>query len=294
MLNRLPFWFRQRLPSKEAIGFSDILRDKFKLNTVCNSARCPNSSECFSRKHATFLILGGRCTRDCSFCNIEKFANVAKEPDSSFFIDEDEPRRVLQAVKYLGLKYVVITSVSRDDLSDGGAKYFARTIQLIKSDIADVRVEVLIPDFMGSRIALGGVLKQNPDVIAHNLETVRSMYSSIRSRADYERSLKVLRDIKNINPNQISKSSIMLGLGEDEVDLRQALADLRSVNCDMLVLGQYLRPSRDHYPVQKFYSPEEFDNWKDFAFSLGFKSVCSFPLARTSYLAKEQEKCMTL
>ena len=289
MRNRLPAWFRQRLPSPEALQFSETLKEKFSLNTVCHSAKCPNRSDCFAKKHVTFLILGNRCTRNCSFCNIEHF----REEDKVLCIDSGEPNRIVQAVKYFNLEYVVITSVTRDDLSDGGARHFAQVINLIKKSNFHVKVEVLIPDFMGSQNALGEVLRQEPDVIAHNLETVRRIYPLVRDRADYDRSLGVLRNAKLINQDQTTKSSILLGLGEDDSDLRQALQDLRNVKCDILVLGQYLRPSIKQYPVQKFYPPEEFKVWEEFAYQLGFKSVCSLPLARTSYLAREQEKCMT-
>ena len=285
----MPEWLRQKLPSQEALQFSEALKEKFRLNTVCHSAKCPNRSNCFSKKHATFLILGNHCTRNCNFCNIEHY----REKGNVLCIDGGEPGRIAQAVKYFNLEYVVITSVTRDDLSDGGARHFAQVINLIKKSNFHVKVEVLIPDFMGSQNALGEVLRQEPDVIAHNLETVRRIYPLVRDRADYDRSLGVLRNAKLINQDQTTKSSILLGLGEDDSDLRQALQDLRNVKCDILVLGQYLRPSIKQYPVQKFYPPEEFKVWEEFAYQLGFKSVCSLPLARTSYLAREQEKCMT-
>ena len=286
MKNRLPIWFRQRLPSKEASQFSKDLRDKFRLSTVCHSAKCPNSSDCFSRRHATFLILGNRCTRNCSFCNIEYYSISGEESNQVFFVDRDEPYRIAQAVKYLNLEYVVITSVTRDDLFDGGAKHFAKTVRVVRENNPNIRIEVLIPDFGGLRQALEEVIQQNPEIIAHNLETVKKIYPLVRHKADYSRSLGVLRDIKLLNPNQTTKSSIMLGLGETESDLKQALMDLRNVNCDMLVLGQYLRPYLAQYPVQKFYSPQEFKSWKEFAYNLGFRNVCAFPLARTSYQMK--------
>ena len=288
MKNRLPFWFKQSLPSREALEFSEIIRNKFKLNTVCHSAKCPNASECFSNNHVTFLILGSRCTRSCLFCNVEQ--NI--ERDHNFFVDLDEPLRVSEAVKFLKLEYVVVTSVTRDDLVDGGAQHFADTIRKIKEFNPTVRVEVLIPDFRGSLETLEMVIKERPEVISHNLETVRRMYVTIRNKADYRRSLDVLKNIKLINFEQITKSSIMLGLGEADREIEEALIDLRSVECDMLVLGQYLRPSLARFPVQKFYSPQDFEYWKKVAYGLGFKSVCASPLARTSYFAKEQEECM--
>lgn len=284
--NRLPVWFRQQLPSKEVLEFSGIIRDRFKLNTICHSAKCPNQSICFAKGHATFLILGDRCTRNCLFCNVEK-----NQPS---FVDSNESSRLARVVKFLNLEYVVITSVTRDDLADGGAKQFVRTIKAIRKFNPDVRIEVLVPDFGGSFEALEKIIDEKPDVISHNLETVKRIYPLIRDKANYERSLNVLRNIKSVNPFQITKSSIMLGLGGTDLDLKEALEDLRSVECDMLVLGQYLRPSLKHYPIQKFYSPQEFKSWERFAYDLGFKSVCAQPLARTSYLAKEQEKCCTM
>lgn len=187
---------------------------------------------------------------------------------------------------------VVITSVARDDLSDGGAEHFSKTINKIKKQNADVEVEVLIPDFYGSKKALEAVVNCNPEIIAHNLETAENIYPLARDGADYNRSLEVLKIIKSLNPDQTTKSSIMLGLGESEDGLKQVLVDLRSVDCDMLVLGQYLRPSLNQLPVSKFYTPEEFKFWEGHAYNLGFKSVCAFPLARTSFLAREQKKCM--
>ncbi|MFC1646520.1 lipoyl synthase [Candidatus Omnitrophota bacterium] len=292
MKNRLPVWFRQKLPSKKALQFSHTLREKFQLNTVCHSAKCPNSSECFSNGHATFLILGNCCTRDCGFCNIEHYPVPGKESKQIFLIDSNEPRRIAQAVKHFNLEYVVITSVTRDDLSDGGASHFAKTIWAIKEANPNVKVEVLIPDFNGSMEALEIVVNNNPEIIAHNLETVSRIYPLLRDKADYGRSLGVLRDIKSIDPSQTTKSSVMLGLGETKSDLKQAMVDLRNADCDMLVLGQYLRPSLKQYPVKKFYIPEEFKTWEKFAYSLGFKSVCASPLARTSFLAREQKECM--
>jgi lipoic acid synthetase len=289
-MNRLPAWLKQKLPSRDILQFSHSLKEIFNLNTVCHSAKCPNRWDCFSRKHATFLILGSRCTRDCKFCNIEKFDIKAKQ-DSC--VDSYEPFRISQAVRYYNLEYVVITSVTRDDLGDGGAGHFVETIAEIRRQNAGIKIEVLIPDFRGSRQSLESVVRCSPEVIAHNLETVRKLYPLVRDKADYDRSLELLKNIKSLNPAQKTKSSIMLGLGESEGDLREALSDLRSVDCDMLVLGQYLRPSLNQYPVNKFYTPEEFKLWQEVACDLGFKSVCAFPFARTSFLASEQEKCMT-
>ncbi len=282
MENRLPAWFKQDLPSQEALEFSDALRNKFRLNTVCHSAICPNISHCFSKRHATFMILGDRCTRNCRFCNIEQHSIFKQGLNQKLLVDLEEPYRIRDAVKSFNLEYVVITSVTRDDLEDGGAGHFAKTIQIVRELNPDTEIEVLIPDFMGSPEALEVVARQKPDVISHNLETVKVIFPLIRDKADYRRSLNLLNNIKLINPTQITKSSIMLGLGETNFDLEKALYDLGKANCDMLVLGQYLSPSAKYYPVQKFYSPDEFKYWKDFAYNIGFKSVCSFPLARTS------------
>lgn len=286
MENRLPVWFKQDLPSRQALDFSHTLRKKFRLNTVCHSAKCPNIAHCFSLGHATFMILGERCTRNCRFCNVEH--SVFEQGMSQKLpVDSQEPYRIRDAVRSLNLEYVVITSVTRDDLEDGGAGHFAKTIQLIRELNPKIDIEVLIPDFRGSFEALGVVVKAGAGVVSHNLETTKAIFPLVHDKADYERSLNLLKDIKSINPKQMTKSSMMLGLGETDADLKKALYDLRSVNCDMLVLGQYLRPSAKQYPVQKFYSPYEFDYWKDFAYGIGFKSVCAFPLARTSYLAAE-------
>lgn len=291
MKNRLPVWFKQELPSKEAGEFSLILRDRFKLNTVCHSAKCPNISSCFSKKQATFLILGSRCTRNCRFCEIEQYS-IFDGDRGGILPHRDEPYRIAQAVKFLNLEYAVITSVTRDDLSDGGAGHFLETIRQIRKFNPQAGIEILIPDFMGSEQALKKVVQEKPDVISHNLETVKRIFPLIRHRADYRRSLNVLKNIKLINPEQITKSSIMLGLGEVDGDLGEALLDLRSVDCDMLVLGQYLCPSAGRYPVHKFYSPHEFKFWQKSAYDLGFRSVCSSPLARSSYMAQGQKQCM--
>jgi lipoic acid synthetase len=273
MENRLPVWFKQNQPSKEALGFSNALRNKYKLNTVCHSARCPNISHCFSRNHATFMILGDRCTRRCGFCNIEKIPDAFEQ---DLTVDLGEPYRIAEAVRDFNLDYVVITSVTRDDLADGGAAHFAKTMQIIREVNPYTQIEVLIPDFKGSYEALEIVVRQAPDVISHNLETTKRIFSSVRHKANYRRSLDLLKNIKLINPEQNTKSS---------------LYDLRSAYCDILVLGQYLSPSLKHYPVQKFYMPEEFKYWKDFAYNIGFRHVCSFPLARTSFPSRKEELC---
>lgn len=288
MTNRLPIWFKQELPSSQVLEFSDILHNKFALNTVCHSAKCPNISRCFSQRHATFLILGKRCTRHCRFCAIE---HLREEDNSASFVDRAEPYKIAEACKHLNLDYVVITSVTRDDLEDGGAQHFADTMDAIKELSPHTGVELLIPDFRGKTSAVEKIINVGPTVLSHNIETVQRLYPLLRNKADYQRSLSLLKTIKSLNPRQMTKSSLMLGLGETDEDIGETLADLRGVDSDMVVIGQYLRPSSNHYSVQKFYTPKEFALWQTTAFHMGFKTVCASPLARTSYRAKEQYQC---
>jgi len=285
MSTRLPRWLVQEIPTQEAWNFSNLLKEKFRLNTVCDSTLCPNRPTCYSKKQVTFLILGNSCSRDCRFCYIEK---QLTQP-----VDEEEPYRIAACCAELDISYIVVSSVTRDDLDDGGAGHFAKTIKLIKEYRPSTGIEVLIPDFNGSLKSLDKVVAEGPDVVSHNIETVKRLYS-LRSKADYIRSLSVLRAVKFLNWRQRTKSSIMLGLGEIDFEIEQTLWDLRKVYCDMVVLGQYLAPSKYHYPVQKFYKLEEFFFWKTVAKDLGFYSVCSEPLARTSYLAKEQSQLCTM
>ncbi len=252
---------------------------KYGVRTVCEESRCPNQSECFSKGTATFLILGDNCTRNCAFCNIER-----KKP---LPLDPLEPFRILKVVKSLNLKYVVITSVTRDDLPDGGAQQFARCIRLLRENIPSVKVEVLIPDFRGNEKSLKMVLEENPYVLNHNIETVHRLYPKVRKGADYIRSLGILKKSKELAPNILTKSALILGLGEKKEEIVQVLEDLREVNCDFLVIGQYYQPSLKHYPVVKYYSEEEFKDIEKIALSMGFKFVISKPTARSSYLAKD-------
>jgi len=249
------------------------------VETVCEQARCPNIGECFSRKVATFLILGKNCTRMCSFCNIQKARPLP--------VDRDEPERVAQAIEQLGLKHVVITSVTRDDLSDGGAEVFAQTIKLIREKIPQVKIETLIPDFGFSLEALKIVVAAKPDIIAHNLETVPALYKQVRQGADYLGSLGLLRRLKEIAPQFKTKSGLMLGLGEKADEVLAVMHDLRSVKCDLLSIGQYLAPSKQHYPVKEYISLEQFDWYKDKGRELGFLHIQSAPYVRSSYLAAE-------
>ncbi|MGB9700740.1 MAG: lipoyl synthase [Thermodesulfobacteriota bacterium] len=253
---------------------------RYQLNTVCQGALCPNQGECFTAGTATFLILGRTCTRNCTFCAIPS----AQRPPVP---DPDEPERLAQAVQEMGLKYVVITSVTRDDLEDGGAGHFAQTVTILKEKIPDIKVEVLIPDFQGSTTSLKKVLESAPDIINHNLETVPRLYSEVRPQADYERSLNLLRTVKEIDPSKITKSGIMLGLGESREEILEVMKDLRQVSCDLLTLGQYLQPSGKHHPVRRYIPPEEFAEYKNIGEEMGFKAVFSGPLVRSSFQARE-------
>lgn len=279
-MNRLPIWFKQELLNAQTLTMQRALSE-FKVNTVCLHAKCPNLTQCFNRQEVTFMILGGTCTRNCRFCAVEKAKG------SVLAVDSAEADRVAEAVKSLGLNYVVITSVTRDDLIDGGAGQFFRVISAVYGVNRLIKIEVLIPDFQADFLSLKNVIEANPLVIAHNLETTRCLSKQLRPEADYERSLNVLRIIKDIKPGMITKSSIMLGLGESECDVIESMQDLRSVACDILTLGQYLAPSKKHYPVQEFIKIEQFEKYKEIALNLGFKSVLSAPLARSSYKAEE-------
>lgn len=261
----------------EMVSHTRDLLDRLHLPTVCDSAHCPNRGECFSHHTATFLILGEVCTRGCAFCAVKK--GRPSEPDM------DEPRRLAQAVAELGLRHVVITSVTRDDLQDGGAAHYARVVETLRQHCPGVRAELLVPDFAGSREALAVVLASQPDILAHNLETVPRLYPEVRRGAGYGRSLKVLEQAKQVFPKIVTKSGLMLGLGEDSREIGQVLQDLRHVNCDMLTLGQYLSPSLHHVPVARYVGPEEFASWQRQVLDLGFKSVAAGPLVRSSYKA---------
>lgn len=261
----------------EMVSQTRDLLDRLHLPTVCDSARCPNRGECFSHHTATFLILGEVCTRGCAFCAVKKGRPF--EPEA------DEPWRLAQAVTELDLHHVVITSVTRDDLNDGGAAHYARVVEALRQHCPGVRVELLVPDFAGSREALAVVLGYQPDILARNLETVPRLYPEVRRGADYGRSLKVLEQAKQVSPKIVTKSGLMLGLGEDSQEIGQVLQDLRQVNCDMLTLGQYLSPSLHHVPVARYVRPDEFVSWQRQALALGFKSVAAGALVRSSYKA---------
>ena len=259
------------------VAQTNDLLDRLHLPTVCESARCPNRGECFSHHTATFLILGDVCTRCCAFCAVKKGKPLP--------LEADEPQRLARAVSGLGLRHVVITSVTRDDLPDGGAAHYARVVAALRQHCPGVRVELLAPDFTGSEKSLATVLAAEPDILAHNLETVPRLYPQVRRGADYRRSLQVLQQAKRLSHEIVTKSGLMLGLGEESPEVMEVLRDLRQVGCDMLTLGQYLSPSLHHVPVARYVRPEEFASWQRQALDLGFKSVAAGALVRSSYQA---------
>jgi lipoic acid synthetase len=256
------------------------LLQRFALNTVCEGALCPNQGECFGQGTATFLILGRTCTRNCTFCAIPS----EEHPPAP---DPGEPDRIAQAAAELGLTHVVITSVTRDDLEDGGSSHFAQTVKALKKRNPQIVVEVLIPDFQGSPTALEKVVESDPDIINHNLETVPRLYPEVRPQAMYSRSIDLLKMVKGFNPGKITKSGLMLGLGEEKEEVLQVMANLRSVSCDLLTLGQYLQPSGRHHPVVRYIPPEEFEELRREGEEMGFRGVFSAPLVRSSFHAAE-------
>ena len=275
-----PEWLKARAPVGENYHDLKRLARSLGLNTVCESAQCPNIGECWHHKTATFMMLGNLCTRRCGFCAVPK---GRPEP-----IDFDEPRRVAEAVATLGLEYAVITSVNRDDDLLGGARAFALVIEEIRRQAPGCRVEVLIPDFQGNPEAIRTVVEARPEILNHNTESVPRLYRAVRSGARYERSLELLRYSKELNPAGITKSGVMVGLGEETAELLQVFRDLAAVHCDILTIGQYLRPSRDHLPMARLYTPREFAELKTEALKMGFRHVESGPLVRSSYHAHEQ------
>lgn len=276
---RIPPWLRVKLPSSKGYACTSALLSDLDLNTVCQSARCPNKWECFSRSVATFLILGRECTRNCAFCNIN--------PGLQLPPDADEPRRVAEGAARLGLKHIVVTSVTRDDLPDGGAAHFGQTIRLVKERLPGCTVEVLIPDFQGDAAALETVLAAGPDVLNHNVETVPRLYASIRPQADYAQSLELLRRVAAHGSGIPAKSGLMVGLGETDEELRAVIRDMHGVGCGMITIGQYMRPSRNHPPVQRYMPPEEFDTLAAYGRSIGVTKMFCAPLVRSSYHAAE-------
>jgi lipoic acid synthetase len=277
-VRRLPSWLKRRLPRGNGNFFTQELLRELRLETVCENARCPNRPECYSRRTATFMILGNICTRPCGFCSVSK--GRPEDPE------DDEPARVAEAAHRLGLRHVVITSVTRDDLPDGGADHFRRCILAVRERTGAV-VEVLTPDFLGDLSAVDRVLEAAPEVFNHNMETVPRLYKKVRGRASYQRSLDVLAHVKRRSPNIVTKSGLMLGLGETTEELFDVLADLRTHGCDTLTLGQYLAPTLKHIPVARYVPPAEFEELAARARLLGFHNVVAGPFVRSSYHADE-------
>jgi lipoyl synthase len=277
---RLPPWLKRPLPQADMYYTADLI-EELKLETVCESAKCPNRTECWSHRTATFMVMGNVCTRPCGFCSVPK--------GKTSHLEADEPERVAEAARRLGLKYVVITSVTRDDLKDGGADHFARCVSAVR-ERTGATVEVLTPDFLGNRDAIRTVIRSNPEVFNHNMETVPRLYHRVRRNADYQRSLDLLKQVRKEAPHIKTKSGLMLGLGETLEELLQVFADLRTVDCDMLTLGQYLQPTPEHLPIERFVPPEEFDALGETARQMGFANVASGPFVRSSYHADEMAK----
>ncbi|OGX31550.1 MAG: lipoyl synthase [Omnitrophica WOR_2 bacterium RIFCSPHIGHO2_01_FULL_48_9] len=283
-VKRLPEWFRQDLPDMQKIGEMKSLFRTSRLHTVCESAHCPNMGKCWGEGIATFMILGDTCTRACRFCAVP-----AGKP---LIVDPEEPRHVALAVKELNLSFVVVTSVARDDLEDQGAEHFAKTIAAIRSLTPQTKIEILIPDFSNRWESLKTVVAAKPEVISHNIETVRRLSAKVRPQADYDRSLKVLENFKGMDASIFSKSSLMLGLGETREEIIQVMQDLLAAECDILTIGQYLAPTemRRHLPEERFVPPEEFDEYRRIGMELGFKHVMAGPLVRSSFLAEQGYK----
>ena len=279
-----PDWLRVRVSGSEKFLKTKKILSDSKIVTVCEEANCPNISECWQKNHATFMIMGDTCTRACAFCNVKTGI-----PDK---LDVFEPYKISQAVKKMNLSHVVITSVDRDDLDDGGAEHIAKTINAIRKTSPETTVEILTPDFLKKENALGILLKDSPDVFNHNLETVPRLYLSIRPGARYFNSLRLLNEVKDKNPNIFTKSGLMLGLGEEKNEIMQVMDDLRAAKVDFLTLGQYLQPTKKHAPVIKYVTPDEFESYKIIAESKGFLMVSSSPLTRSSHHAEEDFKIL--
>ena len=277
---RLPEWLKVKMPGGPRYMELKQLMRGHRLHTVCEEAHCPNIGECWERSAATFMILGDICTRACRYCAVTTGRPIG--------LDLLEPVRLAETVKMMGLEYCVITSVNRDDLSDGGAGVFAACIRRIRDEVPGCRVEVLIPDFAGSWEALRVVVEARPDVLNHNIESVRRVFRSVRPKGDYQLSLDLLSEAKAIDPEAVTKSGIIVGMGETRDELVETMRDLRGVDCDLLTIGQYLRPSIKHLPIDRFYTPAEFEELGRIGKDLGFKHVASGPLVRSSYHADEQ------
>jgi len=273
--NGLPPWLRRRIPRLHECSPIESIVRRHHLHTVCREALCPNRADCYAKRKATFIILGDVCTRGCLFCSVAKGAPRPPDPG--------EPARLASAAAELGLEYVIVTSVTRDDLPDGGAGQFAATVRALRSLETNPVIELLVPDFGGDRRSLGVVLAEGPDILCHNLETVRRLYGEVRRGAEYERSLLMLSEAKLSHREVMTKSALMLGLGETEGEVVEAFADLRAASCDFLAIGQYLRPGVDQVPVREYVTPERFSWFEGEAYRLGFHEVASGPLVRSSY-----------
>ena len=282
---RLPSWLKARMPGgPNYVALKTLMRDN-ELHTVCEEAHCPNIGECWERGTATFMILGDICTRACAYCAV----NTGKPQG----LDLEEPARLASTVERMGLKYAVITSVNRDDLPDGGAFVFAQCVRQVRKRVQGCKVEVLIPDFDGNWSALATVMSAKPDTLNHNIETVRRIFGRVRPKGDYDQSLELLSRAKELDPSAVTKSGMMVGLGETWDEILRTMSDLRSVDCDLLTIGQYLRPSQKHVALARWYTPEEFAELKREAEALGFQHVASGPLVRSSYHADEQHATAT-
>ena len=278
---RKPEWIRVKMQGGTESNKVKGLIDDLDLNTVCSEANCPNRMECFQRGTATFMVLGRNCTRNCTFCNV-----VREKPDP---VDEREPKKVAEAIKRLGLQHAVITSVTRDDLEDQGANHFRRIVEEIRELNPDVSIELLIPDMQGKKDLLDIIINSNPDILNHNIETIPELYDTVRPMAIFERSIDVLRYVKEEKPEMRTKSGMMLGLGETEEQVLATMQRLRDVDCDMLTLGQYLQPSTSHIDVVEYITPEQFEKYEKLGYEMGFKRVASGPLVRSSYYAEDFE-----
>ncbi len=277
-IQRRPHWLKAKLPSGENYTHLRSIIDTYKLHTVCEEARCPNMGECWNAGTATFMILGDVCTRSCTFCAVK-----TGRPTQ---LDTDEPRRVAESIKLIGIKHAVITSVNRDELEDGGARIFAETVRSARELLPTLKIEVLIPDFQGDEEALNIVLDAKPGILNHNIETIPRLYPEVRPQAKYERSLQLLDRAKRYGA--VTKSGVMVGLGEEFDEIVGVMKDLRNVECDIITIGQYLQPTKDHHPILRYVPPEEFLQLREIGYSMGFRHVESGPLVRSSYHAEQQ------
>ncbi|MBV1820345.1 lipoyl synthase [Anaerosalibacter bizertensis] len=279
MALRKPEWIRVKMQGGTQQNKVNSLMSNLSLNTVCDEANCPNRMECYTRGTATFMILGKNCTRNCTFCNVTR-----EKPDK---VDPKEPENVAKAISKLGLKHAVITSVTRDDLEDQGANQFARVVEEIRKATPKVTIELLIPDMQGDKDLIDIIIDSEPNILNHNIETVPELYDKVRPMANFERSIELLDYVKKTKPDMRTKSGIMLGLGETEEQVLEVFKRLREVDCDMLTLGQYLQPTAKHIPVVEYITPDQFNEYKEIALSMGFKRVASAPLVRSSYYAED-------